>query len=49
MFKIIMIITSLIVTAMALTFACACVVGSRYEKRAEELQHPSEKTDYFSE
>ena len=49
MFKIIMIITFLIVTAIALTFACACVVGSRYEKRAEELQPPSEKADYFGE
>ena len=49
MFKIIMLIAFLITTATALTFACACVVGGRYEKRTEEAQPTPEKTTNLDE
>ncbi len=38
MFKTILIIAFIIATASALTFSCACVVGSRYDERTEEAQ-----------
>ncbi len=49
MFKIIMIVSFLVATAMALTFACACVVGSRYERKTDEAQSLSDTTAHPDE
>ncbi len=44
MLKTVMVIIFIITAIMALTFACACVVGSRDEKRGVETPPPQNKT-----